>query len=97
MVLYSHTNTKTLMTDLEFSGVYLTVKEHGCVYTVCTEGELFWAPIYHDNTVNLEEFDFVDYNEVLGDEELGEQLDEIQLTLCKMMQAAGLFYTTVPV
>lgn len=85
------------MTDLEFSGVYLTVKEHGCVYTVCTEGELFWAPIYHDNTVNLEEFDFVDYNEVLGDEELGEQLDEIQLTLCKMMQAAGLFYTTVPV
>ena len=30
-------------------------------------------------------------------EEMKEQLDEIQLTLCKMMQAAGLFYTTVPV
>ena len=51
-VLYSH--TKTLMSNLEFSGVYLTVEEHGCVYTVCTEGELFWAPIYHDGTVNLE-------------------------------------------
>jgi len=34
----------------------------------------------------------------MGDEvDMKEQLDEIQLTLCKMMQAAGLFYTTVPV
>jgi len=86
------------MTDLEFSGVYLTVEEHGCVYTVCSEGELFCAPIHHDNTINLEEFDFVDYDEMMGDEvDMKEQLDEIQLTLCKMMQAAGLFYTTVPV
>ena len=86
------------MTDLEFSGVYLTVEEHGCVYTVCTEGELFCAPIHHDNTINLEEFDFVDFMALMGDEvDMKEQLDEIQLTLCKMMQAAGLFYTTVPV
>ena len=82
------------MSNLEFSGVYLTVKEHGCVYTVCTEGELFWAPMYRDGTVNLEEFDIVDF----WDSEVDvEELDEIQLTLCKMMQAAGLFYTTVPV
>ena len=89
---------KNIMTDLEFSGVYLTVKEHGCVYTVCTEGELLWAPIYHDGSINLEEFDYVDFMALMGDEvEMREQLDEIQLTLCKMMQAAGLFYTTVPV
>ena len=86
------------MSNLEFSGVYLTVEEHGCVYTVCTEGELFWAPIYHDGTVNLEEFDYVDFMALMGDEvEMREQLDQIQLTLCKMMQAAGLFYTTVPI
>jgi len=97
---FDHTNpmTDNIMTDLEFSGVYLTVEEHGCVYTVCTEGELFCAPIHHDNTINLEEFDFVDYDQMMGDEVgMKEQLDEIQLTLCKMMQAAGLFYTTVPV
>ena len=73
------------MSNLEFSGVYLTVKEHGCVYTVCTEGELFWAPIYHDGTVNLEEFDYVDFMALMGDEvEMKEQVDEIQLTLCKI-------------
>ena len=44
--------------NVEFSGVFLTVEKHGCVYTVCTEGELFYAPIYQDGTVNLEEFDF---------------------------------------
>ena len=65
---HTHTQTKTLMSNLEFSGVYLTVEEHGCVYTVCTEGELFWAPIYHDNTVNLEEFDYVDFMALMGDE-----------------------------
>ena len=81
------------MSNLEFSGVYLTVKEHGCVYTVCTEGELFWAPMYQDGSVNLEEFDFVDFNETDVDEK---ELEEIQKTLCKMMQVAGLFYTCAP-
>ena len=93
MVFYSHTNTKTLMSNTEFSGVYLTVEQHGCLYTVCTEGELFWAPMYQDGSVNLEEFDFVDYWESEVDEK---ELEEIQKTLCKMMQVAGLFYTCAP-
>ena len=46
--------------NVDFSGVFLTVQNHGCVYTICTEGELFYAPMYQDGTVNLEEFDFVD-------------------------------------
>ena len=44
-----------------FSGVFVTVKDHACVYTVCTEGELFYAPIYKNGNVNTEEFDFVDF------------------------------------
>ena len=84
--------------NVDFSGVFLTVEKHGCMYTVCTEGELFYAPIYQDGTVNVEEFDFVDFMSLMGDEvEVKEELEEIQLTLCKMMQVAGLFYTTVPV
>ena len=79
---------------VDFSGVFLTVKNHGGMYTVCTEGELFYAPMYRDGSVNLEEFDIVDF----WDSEVDvEELEEIQLTLCKMMQVAGLFYTTVPV
>ena len=79
--------------NTDFSGVYLTVEQHGCLYTVCTEGELFWAPMYQDGSVNLEEFDIVDF----WDSEVDvEELEEIQKTLCKMMQVAGLFYTCAP-
>lgn len=79
--------------NVEFSGVYLTVEKHGCMYTVCTEGELFWAPIYQDGTVNIEEFDFVDFMSLMGDEvEVKEELEEIQSTLIDMMQRAGLYF-----
>ena len=79
----------------DFSGVFLTVEEHGCVYTVDTEGELFFAPLYQDNSVSLEEFDFVDSTENDCDEK---ELEEIQKCLCKMMQTAGLYFQpAVPV
>lgn len=79
--------------NVEFSGVYLTVEKHGCMYTVCTEGELFWAPIYQDGSVNIEEFDFVDFMSLMGDEvEVKEELEEIQSTLIDMMQRAGLYF-----
>ena len=44
-----------------FSGVFVTVKDHACVYTVCTEGELFYAPMYANGSMSMEEFDFVDF------------------------------------
>jgi len=75
--------------SVEFSGVFLTVRDHGCVYTVCTEGELFYAPMYNDGSVNLEEFDFVDFWDT--DAEV-EDLEKIQSTLIDMMQFAGLYF-----
>ena len=74
---------------LEFSGVFLTVKNHGGMYTVCTEGELFYAPMYRDGSVNLEEFDIVDFWDSEVD---AEELDEIQSALIDMMQRAGLYF-----
>ena len=59
------------------------------MYTVCTEGELFYAPIYKNGTVNLEEFDFVDFWESDADVE---ELEKIQSTLIDMMQRAGLYF-----
>jgi hypothetical protein len=35
-------------------------EDHGCVYTLGEEYELFHAPIYNDNTINLNEFSPVD-------------------------------------
>ena len=75
--------------NVDFSGVFLTVEGHGCMYTVCTEGELFYAPIYKNGTVNLEEFDFVDFWESDADVE---ELEKIQSTLIDMMQRAGLYF-----
>ena len=42
--------------------VFLTSSNHGCVYTLSQEDgdELYFAPIYKDGTVNLEEFAPVD-------------------------------------
>lgn len=79
----------------DFSGVFLTVEEHGCVYTVDTEGELFFAPLYQDNSVSLEEFDVVEFGENEYDDK---ELEEVQECLCKMMQTVGLYFKpAVPV
>ena len=77
--------------NVDFSGVYLTVEQHGCLYTVCTEGELFYAPMYQDGSVNLEEFDFVDFWESDVD---AEELEEIQSALIDMMTRVGLYFKT---
>ena len=83
------------MNDINLSGVFLTAEEHGCVYTVDSEGELFYTPLYQDGSANLEEFDFVDFEE---SDAGNEQLEEIQEVLCKMMQFAGLYFRpAVPV
>ena len=72
-----------------FTGVFLTVENHGCVYTVCTEGELFCAPILSNGTVNMEEFDIVDFWESDSDTE---ELESIQAALIDMMKRAGLYF-----
>lgn len=41
--------------------ILLTQQDHGCVYTLDPDThEVFYAPIYQDNTVNLNEFAPVD-------------------------------------
>ena len=37
--------------------ILLQKQDHGCVYTLDIDSkELYYAPIYNDNTVNLSEF-----------------------------------------
>mgnify|MGYP001224983947 FL=1 len=79
----------------QFSGVFVTVKNHGRVYAVCTEGELFYSPMYKNGSVNFEEFEIVDF----WDSEIDpEELEKIQSVLIDMMQIAGLYFKSrVPV
>lgn len=81
------------MTDLTFSGVFLTVEEHDCMYTVCSEGELFRASFDNLN-LNFDEFEIVDF---WDDDVDAEQLEEIQSKLIDMMQIAGLYFKSQPV
>jgi len=81
------------MTDLTFSGVFLTVEEHDCMYTVCSEGELFRVP-FDQLVLNFDEFEIVDF---WDDDVDGEQLEEIQSKLIDMMQIAGLYFKSQPV
>lgn len=52
--------------SLETPMIFLTSTNHGCVYTLSQEDgdELYYAPIYADGTVNLEEFAPVELDSV---------------------------------
>jgi len=77
--------------NTQFTGVFLTVENHGCVYTICTEGELFYAPIMSDGSVNFNEFDIFYFEEDMSYEER-EEIEEIQAALIDMMKRAGLYF-----
>ena len=81
------------MTDLTFSGVFLTVEEHNCMYTVCSEGELFRVP-FNQLVLNFDEFEIVDF---WDDDVDAEQLEEIQSKLIDMMQLMGLYFKSQPI
>lgn len=45
--------------------ILIRKENHGCIYTIDPESnELFYAPVYQDNSVNLSEFAPVDLNNV---------------------------------
>ena len=45
--------------------IIIRKENHGCIYTLDTDTqELYYAPIYTDNTVNLSEFAPVDLSNV---------------------------------
>lgn len=45
--------------------ILIRKENHGCIYTIDPDShELYYAPIYNDNTVNLSEFTPVDLDSV---------------------------------
>lgn len=87
--LYDYfSSNKPMFTDI--SGVIISSEEFGCAYTVCTEGELFYAPIYEGGGIETMEFDFVDFDTM--DEETAEKVERIHSALIDMMKIAGLYF-----
>ena len=70
---------------LETPMIFLTVPAHGCVYTLSQEDgdELYYAPIYANGNVNLEEFAPVDLDSADMDEM---ELFDIRNRLAKLME-----------
>jgi hypothetical protein len=58
--------------------ILIRKENHGCIYTIDPESnELYYAPVYQDNTVNLSEFapvDLDDYDDVSEIESIQQQL-----------------------
>lgn len=77
-----------------FTGAFLTVENHGCVYTICTEGELYSAPILANGSMNMNEFDIVDFYETDANQE---ELKEIQDALIDMTKHIGLYFQSTVV
>lgn len=45
--------------------IFIHKEDHGCIYTIDDEtNELYYAPVYTNNTVNLSEFAPVDLDSV---------------------------------
>lgn len=65
--------------------IFLTVADHGCVYTLSQEDgdELYYAPIMQDGSVNLEEFAPVDLDDVDMD---NMEIFDIRNRLQKLME-----------
>ena len=63
MVLNLHSLTETKM-------ILLYKEDQGAVFTLDEFNELLYAPIYTDNTINLNEFDVVDMDRCVDEYEI---------------------------
>ncbi len=77
----------TIMSDM----ILYTCDDHACAYTVDSEGTLYYIPLSVNDTLNFNQIEEVDYDEI---EELNayEQVKEIHDKLISMMKVAGLYY-----
>ena len=72
--------------------IYIS-ENQGCAYSICSEGALFYTPLYEDGTVNFEDWSEVDLMSLMGeDENLRCEVDEIHNKLIAMSKAIGEYF-----
>ena len=68
-------------------------ENQGCAYSICSEGALYYTPLYQDGSMNVEDWSEVDLMSLMGeDENLRFEVDDIHDKLISMNKAAGLYH-----
>ena len=68
-------------------------EDQGCAYSICSEGALYYTPMYKDGTINIEDWSEVDLMSLLGeDENLRLEVDQIHEQLIAMSKAIGEYF-----
>ena len=73
--------------------IILTAEDHGCAYSVDSEGTLYYTPQYRSGSINLEDWSEVDLMHLLGeDENLRLEVDNIHNQLIGLSKAIGEYF-----
>jgi len=90
-----NTNTMTNSTLITSSvnQVILTSEEHGCAYTMDTEGTLLYTPMLQGGGIETEDWSEVEMNEIeaMG-EDITREIVNIEQQLITLMKAMGWYY-----
>ena len=73
--------------------IVLTCEDHGCAYSIDSEGTLYYSVQYNDGSINVEDWDEVGHMALLGDEcEYKTIVDTIHEQLIAMSKLIGEYY-----
>jgi len=73
--------------------IVLTCDDHGCAYSIDSEGTLYYTPQYNDGSINVEDWDEVDHMALLGEEEEVQALvEEVHEQLIVISKSIGEYY-----
>ena len=68
--------------------IVLTSENQGCAYSICSEGALYYTPMYKDGSINLEDWIEVESVDELDDE----SVNEVHEQLIAMSKAIGEYF-----
>lgn len=73
--------------------IVLTCEDHGCAYSIDSEGTLYYSVQYIDGSINVEDWDEVDHMALLGEEcETKAIVDTVHEQLIAMSKLIGEYY-----
>ena len=73
--------------------IILTSEEHGCAYSIDSEGTLFYTPMFTGGGIETEDWSEVEMNEIeaMG-EDITREIVNIEQQLITLMKAIGWYY-----
>ena len=73
--------------------IILTHEEHGCAYSMDSEGALYYSPLMVGGGLETEDWSEVDHMAMLGeDQSIQEEIQVIEETLITISKAIGEYY-----